>query len=144
MANRYSIIFESLENWNSHSVFEFEGKIKFITVTKCLSLKCPSAKSGGAKDEKSGIRRTSFLPWGKSWLTLDKNWRHNNRSDDFAPTTTLPYSPHLIFFLTCVWVQKTRALDYNRRDRHAYKKHSSLISYKVTSVSYNENEDRGL
>ncbi len=33
MANRYSVLLEFLENLNSHSVFKFEGKIKFIAVT---------------------------------------------------------------------------------------------------------------
>jgi hypothetical protein len=33
MANRYSVILKFLVNSNSHSIFEFEGKIKFIAVT---------------------------------------------------------------------------------------------------------------
>jgi hypothetical protein len=33
MANRYSVLLEFLKNLNSHSVFKFEGKIKFIAVT---------------------------------------------------------------------------------------------------------------
>jgi hypothetical protein len=33
MANRYSVLLEFLENFNSHSIFEFEGKIKIIAVT---------------------------------------------------------------------------------------------------------------
>jgi len=33
MANRYSVLLEFFENSNSHLVFKFDGKIKFITVT---------------------------------------------------------------------------------------------------------------
>jgi len=33
MANRYLVLLEFLENLNSHSIFEFEGKIKIIAVT---------------------------------------------------------------------------------------------------------------
>jgi hypothetical protein len=33
MANSYSVLLECLENSNSHSIFEFEDKIKFITGT---------------------------------------------------------------------------------------------------------------
>ena len=33
MANRYSVPLEYLVNSNSHSNFEFDGKIKFIAVT---------------------------------------------------------------------------------------------------------------
>jgi len=33
MANRYLALLEFSENLDSHLVFEFEGKIKFITVT---------------------------------------------------------------------------------------------------------------
>ncbi len=33
MANKYLVLLEFLKNLNSHSVFEFKGKIKFITVT---------------------------------------------------------------------------------------------------------------
>jgi hypothetical protein len=33
MANRYLALLKFLENFNSHSVFKFEGKIKFIEVT---------------------------------------------------------------------------------------------------------------
>jgi hypothetical protein len=32
-ANRYLVLLKFLENSNSHSVFEFKGKIKFIAVT---------------------------------------------------------------------------------------------------------------
>jgi hypothetical protein len=34
MANKYSVLLKILVNSNSHLVFEFEGKIKFITVTQ--------------------------------------------------------------------------------------------------------------
>jgi len=33
MANRYSVHLKFLVNLNSHLVFEFKGKIKFIAVT---------------------------------------------------------------------------------------------------------------
>jgi len=33
MAKRYSVLLEFLENLISHSVFKFEGKIKFVAVT---------------------------------------------------------------------------------------------------------------
>jgi hypothetical protein len=33
MVNRYLVLLEFLVNSNSHFVFEFEGKIKFIAVT---------------------------------------------------------------------------------------------------------------
>jgi hypothetical protein len=36
MVNRYSVFLEFLENSNSHSVFKFEGEIKFIAVTYYL------------------------------------------------------------------------------------------------------------
>ncbi len=31
MANRYSVLLKFLENLNSHLIFKFEGKIKFIS-----------------------------------------------------------------------------------------------------------------
>ena len=34
MANRYSVLLKFLENLNSHLVFKFKGKVKFIAVTK--------------------------------------------------------------------------------------------------------------
>jgi hypothetical protein len=40
MANRYSGPLKYLVNSNSHLNFEFEGKIKFIAVTKVIY--CPS------------------------------------------------------------------------------------------------------
>jgi hypothetical protein len=33
LANRYSVLLEFLENSNSYSIFEFEGKKKIIAVT---------------------------------------------------------------------------------------------------------------
>jgi hypothetical protein len=36
MANSYSVLLKFLENSNSYSIFEFEGKIKFIVVTYSL------------------------------------------------------------------------------------------------------------
>jgi hypothetical protein len=36
MVNRYLVLLEFLVNLNSHSVFQFEGKIKFIAATRVI------------------------------------------------------------------------------------------------------------
>jgi hypothetical protein len=38
MGNKYLILLKFLVHSNSHSVFKFKGKIKFITVTQTFNL----------------------------------------------------------------------------------------------------------
>ncbi len=40
MANRYSVTLEYSDYWDSHSNFEFDGKIKVIAVDSSISDEC--------------------------------------------------------------------------------------------------------
>jgi len=69
MANRYLVLLEFLENSNLHLVFKFEGKIKFITVTLCLSVNCAAKRFYNfCPVRKSSIEPTAIVTFWKHLL----------------------------------------------------------------------------
>ncbi len=83
MANKYSVLLELLVNSNSHLVFEFEGKIKFITVTQYQNVSEASmilkftkkdlydqAVEAHLEDGKKDTTVTSIVIWNQFYKTF--------------------------------------------------------------------------